>query len=65
MSSEATAITTLDSTGRIVLPAEVRKQLRLVLAGTGEALDAAAASALNVRRRPGARSADEAPMTCH
>jgi AbrB family looped-hinge helix DNA binding protein len=30
MSSDATTITTLDSTGRVVLPAEVRKQLRLV-----------------------------------
>ena len=29
MGSEATTITTLDSTGRVVLPAEVRKQLRL------------------------------------
>lgn len=29
MSSDATTITTLDSTGRVVLPAEVRKQLRL------------------------------------
>ena len=76
MSSGATTVTTLDSTGRVVLPAEVRKQLRLatgarfsvdvvadrieltleappaavvrkagslVLAATGEALDAAAA----------------------
>jgi AbrB family looped-hinge helix DNA binding protein len=77
MSSDATTITTLDSTGRVVLPAEVRKQLRLatgarftvdvvadrieltpeappesavvrkagrlVLAASGEALDAAAA----------------------
>lgn len=77
MSSEATAITTLDSTGRVVVPAEVRKKLglatgarfsvdvvgdrieltleappesavvrkagRLVLAASGEALDAAAA----------------------
>ncbi len=29
MSSEATNTTTLDSTGRVVLPAEVRRQLRL------------------------------------
>ena len=29
MSSDVTTITTLDSTGRVVLPAEVRKQLRL------------------------------------
>lgn len=77
MSSDATTITTLDSTGRVVVPAEVRKQLRLatgarfsvdvvadrieltleappesavvrkagrlVLAASGEALDAAAA----------------------
>lgn len=76
MSSDATTITTLDSTGRVVLPAEVRKQLRLatgarfsvdvvadrieltlevpptavvrkagrlVVAASGEALDAAAA----------------------
>lgn len=77
MGSEATTITTLDSTGRVVVPAEVRKKLglvtgarftvdvvadrieltleapaesavvrkagRLVLAASGEALDAAAA----------------------
>jgi AbrB family looped-hinge helix DNA binding protein len=77
MTSEATPVTTLDSTGRVVLPAEVRKRLgltvgarfsvdvvadrieltleappesavvrkagRLVLAASGEALDAAAA----------------------
>jgi AbrB family looped-hinge helix DNA binding protein len=77
MSSETTPVTTLDSTGRVVLPAEVRKRLRLaagarfsvdvvadrieltleappepavvrkagrlVLAASGEALDAAAA----------------------
>ena len=77
MSSDATTITTLDSTGRVVLPAEARKKLRLatgarfsvdvvadrieltleappapavvrkagrlVLAASGEALDAAAA----------------------
>lgn len=29
MSSETTTTTTLDSTGRVVLPAEVRKKLRL------------------------------------
>jgi AbrB family looped-hinge helix DNA binding protein len=29
VTSEATPITTLDSTGRVVLPAEVRRQLRL------------------------------------
>lgn len=77
MSSEATPITTLDSTGRVVVPAEVRKKLglatgarfsvdvvgdrieltpealpesavvrkagRLVLAASGQALDATAA----------------------